>query len=313
MTDTAQKITRTLEGALALLRDAAFAPAPSEGGPAAEASLLQQCLAMCEHQDARPSEPVRTVHHFACTGGTLISKCIAAMPNVQLLSEVDPLSTGQFNPDKPRFAPTDMVTLMRQSTRGAAEKLLVDLFHSQLRVVHADATRRGQRLVLRDHAHSHFCQGPAVIERPPFRALMPGLPVLSVLTVRHPLDSFASLADKKWLHFSPGTIDEYSRRYLAFLLAHEDVPVVRYEDFVSDSAVTMQRICEVLELPFSPDFGDLFSVFQLTGDSGRRGNRIETRTSRSTALRLQDDALASGAYLQLAGRLGYGARVGGAA
>ena len=74
MSEAAEKITHALEGALALLRDAAFPLPPADEGQQAEASLLQQCLAMCEHQESRQPEPVRTVHHFACTGGTLISK-----------------------------------------------------------------------------------------------------------------------------------------------------------------------------------------------------------------------------------------------
>lgn len=311
--DPTEKITHALEGALALLRDAAFTLPPADEDQPAEASLLQQCLAMCEHQESRQPEAIRTVHHFACTGGTLISKCISAMPNVQLLSEVDPLSTGQFNPARPRFAPTDMVTLMRQSTRGVNEQLLVELFHGQMRVVHSEASRLGQRLVLRDHAHSHFCNGPAVPGRLNFRALLPdGFPVLSVLTVRHPLDSFASLVDRKWLQFEPGTIDEYSHRYLEFLRQYEGVPQVRYEDFVADPVVIMRGICSLLELPFSPDFGDLFDVFHLTGDSGRRSAVISARPSRPVAAQLQDEALESGAYMQLVGRLGYPARLAGA-
>lgn len=315
MSETVQKLAETLQGALTLLREAAYAPA-AQGEPDGEhGTLLQQCLAMCEQQQLRQQpEPVRTVHHFACTGGTLICKCIAAMPNVQLLSEVDPLSTGQFNPGKPRFAPTDMVTLMRQSSRGVDPSLLVELFRSELRVVHAEATRLGQRLVLRDHAHSHFCSGPAIAERPNFRALVAeGLPLRSVVTVRHPLDSFASLTDKQWVQFTPGDIDEYSRRYLEFMRQYADLPVLRYEEFVADPDGAMQRLCRWLDLPYSPDFADLYSVFKLTGDSGRKGDVISPRASRAVARQLQEQALASSRYLRLVSELGYPARLDEAA
>lgn len=241
-------------------------------------SLLDQCVTLCAEYTAAPMEPVRTVHHFACTGGTLICKCIAAMPNTQVLSEVDPLSTLGLNPQVHRFAPTDMIQLLRQSTKGADPKVLVELFLSNLEIIHTEAVKSGHRLVLRDHAHSHFCNGAAIAERPTFKVIVETrLPVLPVLTVRHPIDSFISLQSNGWLHFEPQTFDEYCRRYLAFLAAHTSVPIVKYEDFTERPQETMQHICGLLHLPFSEQFPELFGVFQMSGDSGRSSEEIGMR------------------------------------
>ena len=35
---------------------------------------------------------IRTIHHLACTGGTLISKCISSMPETALISEINPMN-----------------------------------------------------------------------------------------------------------------------------------------------------------------------------------------------------------------------------
>lgn len=309
--DTVRKLADTLQDALALLGEAAYGASPTAPAEAESGPLLQQCLNLCEQQQQLlQPEPVRTLHHLACTGGTLLSKCIAAMPNVQLLSELDPLSRMQFAPDRPRFAPSDMVMQMRQSTRGVDERLLVELFRNEVRLVHAEASRLGQRLVLRDHPHSHFCTGPAIPERPDFRALLPeGLPLRSVVTVRHPLDSFAALVRNKWVQFLPASLDEYCRRYLEFLRHHADLPFLRYEDFVANPAEAMQQLCAWLDLPFSPDFVDLFGVFAMSGDSGRSGDQIGPRPHTGAALALQDEALDSAHYLELVRRLGYPARL----
>jgi hypothetical protein len=271
---------------------------------------LQQCLALCAAAPAVRREPLRTLHHFSCTGGTLIGKCIAALPNVQLLSEVDPWST-QLLPDAVRFSPTDMVTLLRQSTRGASPELITELFRGQVQVLQADAVRRGLRLVLRDHAHSHFCHGAVVAERPNLRQLMPTeLPLLSLVTVRHPLDSFASLVGNGWLHFEPRTLDEYCRRYLRFLDSYAGVPVLRYEDFVAAPQPTMQRLCAVLDLCFDAGFVDHFGGFRVSGDSGRSGQTIAVRPSQAAAVALEPEARRSEAFLALIDRLGYGAAAG---
>jgi hypothetical protein len=249
---------------------------------------------------------LRTVHHFACAGGTLISKCLAAMPNVQLLSEVDPLAPLPVNPAKPRFAPTDMGILLRQSSRGTDDEALLRVFRGELAAVAEDARRKGQRLVLRDHAHSHFCRGDRVPQRPTLRDLVSEVaPVRSVLTVRHPLDSLASLQRNGWLHFSPDTPDEYARRYLAFLAAYRGVPRLRYEDIVRHPSQGLRRLCELLDLRFSPDFETLFPAMRLSGDSGRSRDVIAPTPRRPEAQALAAQAAGSDAWQTLLSDLGY--------
>ncbi len=280
-----------------------------EPRPDAWAALLEG-LAELEAREVRRTEPLRTLHHFACTGGTLISKCIAALPNVQLLSEVDPLS-GWLAPGAAGFSPTDMVTLLRHSSRGASPELIAGLFAEQMRFLHGDAVRQGLRLVVRDHAHSHFCHGTAVPERPTLRELMPAaVPLRSLVTVRHPLDSYASLVRQGWLHFEPRSVDNYCRRYLLFLDRHADVPVLRYEDFVAAPQPAMRRLCDALELQHEPGFVETFAGFRLSGDSGRSGQTIAPRPSAPEAQALVGEACRSAAFRQLVERLGYGAAPG---
>jgi hypothetical protein len=100
-------------------------------------------------------------------------------------------------------------------------------------------------------------------------------------------------------------MDEYCRRYLVFLQEYADVPRLRYEDFVASPAEIMQRACELLELSYSPDFVDLFSVFRLTGDSGRSGAVIAARPARAIVGSLLEEARASVNYQHLVSELGY--------
>lgn len=301
------RLADALQDAVDLLREAAYPTIVALAEPIERDTLLQQCLAMCEQQQQRPPEALRTLHHMACTGGTLIAKCLAAMPNVQLLSELDPLSALQFNPAaKPRFAPTDMGTQMRQSSRGVRQDLLVDLFRQELRVVHADASADGLRLVLRDHPHGHFCHGPAVPDRPTLREMLPPeFPVHGIVTVRDPVASFLSLTENRWLHFTPATIDEYCRRYLAFLDRHADLPLFRYEDFVASPGEVMKAMCDALALPFNDGFQDLFDVFRFSGDSGRSSRQIAARAPRGGETEAREAATQSMHYHKLAERLGY--------
>ena len=303
----AAKLAEILQDAVAMLRDAEVLDREPPLPARMEPSLLQQCLDLCRGGVERAVEPVRTVHHFACSGGTLISKCIAAMPNVQLLSEVDPLSRHARSAT-PIFAPTDMLLAARQGTRPAEQQAQVDLFLAGLQVLHQQTRERGGYLVLRDHSHSHFCSDPDPdpSHRPTLREIVATRHrTLSVVTVRHPAHSFRSLQAHGWITFHPPTLDEYSRRYLDFLARYRDCPVVRYEAFVRDPRGAMQAICAGLELPYVDGFERLFPVFRLTGDSGRGGNRIAPRADRPLDDALRAEMAASANYARLVEQLGY--------
>ena len=132
-----ENITAEIDAALDLLKEFSLTREPLTSKIKTPATLLEQCMSICAQQHSTTPAPIRTVHHFACTGGTLICKCIAAMPNIQLLSEVDPLSTLLKSTVKPQFAPTDMVKLMRQSTRGVSDELIIELFLNNLEIIYS--------------------------------------------------------------------------------------------------------------------------------------------------------------------------------
>lgn len=265
---------------------------------------IEELLQDCEKLLASVrSEPVRTIHHFACTGGTLIAKCVAAMPNTQVLSEVDPLSRMT---DNRTFAPTDMVKLARASTRPVDSGLLIDIFLRSLSAIYDDAHDKGVRLVLRDHAHSQFCVQHYAGDRPTLREIVgQQYRTRSVVTVRHPLDSYLSLVKNRWLTFEPQTIEEYVQRYLAFLDRYEGCPTFRYEDIVANPVTTVAELCAALDLPFNNSFAETFSIYQLSGDSGRRGSIISARPRRAAPEDLAAEAARSAGMIKLCRRLRY--------
>ncbi|NJC88972.1 MAG: sulfotransferase [Desulfuromonas sp.] len=300
-----EKLANDIDDALELLCEYRAAKEQPNGLAQNPASLLELCVELCTNYESVRPEPIRTVHHFACTGGTLICKCLAAMPNTQVLSEVDPLSRMLVH-DEPRFAPTDMITLMRQSTRGVSQELLVELFLGDIEKIYRDVTRTGLRLVLRDHAHGHYCDGTTIADRPSLREVVASrFPVLSLVTVRHPLDSYLSIRANGWISFAPSTFDEYCRRYLTFMKANESLPWFKYEDFVHYPAKLMQRICDCLEMAFNGDFTELFDVISLTGDSGRSGSVIGPRPRQPVDECLLEEAESSEHYVRLLDLLEY--------
>ncbi len=307
--DILSKLTDEIDEALKLLRDAQQLEGPKDlvaDFSTLPSNLFDQCLALCEEYSAANPEPVRTVHHLACSGGTLISKCIASMPNTQVLSEVDPLSNYGYSSNKPKFAPTNMVALMRQSSRGTTTELILELFLNNLEAIYFKSQSDGLRLILRDHAHSHYCVNTSIPERPSLlRIIETRFSTLSVVVVRDPIDSYLSLQDNGWLHFSPATFDEYCGRYITFIRSYKGLPIICYEDFVENPAGEMEKICNFLDLPFNPDFQELFRAFRLSGDSGRAGVTIEPRPRRSVDAAILNEMETSTKYQAVRPMLGY--------
>lgn len=221
---------------------------------------------------------LRLIHHFACSGGTLVSKCIAAQPNVFILSEVHPYSTLHIVSSKAKFLPTDITSQSRYARIPDADRLAETLFVENILATEKHVRMQGGQLVLRVHTHSDYCVGDDIAHiESVSKLLAPYFHLKHLVTLRDPIDSYKSLLDNNWIHFSPGTFDEYCRRLLVFLNQFSEDQVVRYEDFTHDPKNVMKQMLNLLELQGTDDFQEYFDIFRVSGDSGRSGTTIEPR------------------------------------
>jgi len=252
-------------------------------------------------------DPIRIIHHLSCTGGTLFAKCLAAQPNVLLLNEVDPLSTILVNTKKAEFTPTDLIGLMRQADKEAQQDVLMDVFLDGLKVVKRHVTSKGVTLIGRDHSHGKYLTGDVIAPRPSFKDIVSReYETVSIVTVRHPIDSFLSLQKNGWdQHFSPSTLDEYCKRYLRFLDDMSAFDIIRYEDFIENPKAVMRQICLILKMSYDDSFIDTFDAFALSGDSGRSTGGIGKRSRRDVSDAIMTEIETSKAYAALIERLQY--------
>jgi hypothetical protein len=246
---------------------------------------------------------LRTIHHLACTGGTVISKCIAALPGVALVSEVNPLN--RFGQD---FEPSNPMLLLERSYRKLTLEEIKEDFMGTIAQIVKICDHDGRRLVIRDHSHTDFCLGECPSEHTAIRDfLADDYVLLSVVTVRHPLDSFLGMLAKGWhQQFQPSTFDEYCKRYGSFLDRYEGLPLRRYEDFCREPEATIKGMCEALQLEYNQIFLKNFGKVPLTGDSGRGSNtEISLRPRRQIPAEVMAEAENSNCYHEILKRLGY--------
>ncbi|MFN9531589.1 MAG: hypothetical protein ACK575_09120 [Cyanobacteriota bacterium] len=245
---------------------------------------------------------LRTIHHLASSGGTVISKCICALPNVIALSEVNPLNRHVAS-----FEPNNPLVLFEQGGRTLTANEVKECFLQQINYIYSLCQKDDLDLLIRDHSQTDFCMGAAPSGKTPVRDfLQENYKLLSVITVRHPLDCYLGLLARGWdTQFVPSTLEEYSRRTLAFLDCYSHLPLRRYEDFCLHPQAFIRELCVLLEFDYSDEFITQFPYIKLTGDSGRRATTIALPERRPIPEGVAKEIMESESYSRLLARLNY--------
>jgi hypothetical protein len=215
---------------------------------------------------------IRLLHHLARTGGTVISKCLACMEGVVLLSEIHPAGV-RFDNMNPLNQAHDWFGLLTPADIAMLERRGPLPFADAIALVHARAAGRGALLVIRDWTHLDFT-GVPYVPRPPYalglvEALAPSFDILHMATVRHPIDQWLSL---RRLRVMQGVIDlpTFLYGYRRFAELCPAIGFVRYEDFASDPEAALRALCARLAVPYDAGFRHRWSAYaRMTGDVRR--------------------------------------------
>ena len=216
--------------------------------------------------------PIRILSNLARAGGTLVSRCLGAMDNIVLLSEIHPLGTQLFNPLEQAH---DWYKLIQSEETGRQYN-----FIDTIQLVEQRCRTSGKTLVIRDWAHLDFI-GVPFLKRPSYRkqlnkALAGAFDVRQYALVRHPADQWLSTARLKVME---GHLDleAFLAGYRRFAEQATASGFMRYEDFTREPVTQIEQLCQQLQLDFDAGFINKWSAnSHVTGDiSGMsRGSRF---------------------------------------
>ena len=208
------------------------------------------------------------IHHMARTGGTVISKCIAAMSGVALLSEIHPKGMTEYHPVLQAVKWHQLVPL------DEARRLAVDCpgdFARCMGAILRHAADRGVTLVVRDWNHLDFTGVPYM--QPDYRltcydALAAIAPTRHAATVRHPVAQWRSLKRLPMMADVALSREAFLVGYHRFALEAADAGFIRYEDFTRDPDGELGRLCAMIGIAFDPGYRQRWhAVETITGDS----------------------------------------------
>lgn len=228
---------------------------------------------MTTGRSAADSRPVlRLLHHLARTGGTTISKCLAVMPGVALLSEIHPLGLEKISALDQAMGWFGLVDAQEIERLGPRPD-----FAALIRLIEERASARGLRLVIRDWSHLDFAGAP-LVETPSLRlttaeSLAADFQLRQIATVRHPIDHWQSL---RRVPLMRGRIDldRFLGGYRRFAELAVPMGFLRFEDFCLQPEESLERLCEALDLLYDPGWRLRWAGYdRITGDeTAQRGS-----------------------------------------
>lgn len=229
----------------------------------------------------QPEKPIiRVLHHMARSGGTIISRCLASMSDIALLSEIHPM--GVRNPFEQAvnwhalFTAEEIHQLLGQSFT----------FVDTIEMIRLRCEHRGKYLIIRDWTHLDFV-GLPFIEQPSYQLVTAGelktrFQVIQATTVRHPIDQWLSLIKLEGLKDDARLkLDRYLQGYVRFAEQALQIGFVRFEDFAADSDKALKSLCQRLQVPFDVGYKERwFGYRNITGDTITYGQSrfTESRT-----------------------------------
>ena len=188
------------------------------------------------------------------------------MHGIALLSEIHPRGINFYNPVGQAiewyklFSDKDIAEFSRQ---GMTLKDVIALIDSRFR-------KRNLSLILRDWAHLDFLGVPFVDEpsgRPELAEMLASrFSVKCLYLVRHPVDIWQSLIKDPRLKAAI-SLEQFISAYFKYAQFAASGHMIRYEDFTRDPHGQLENACDVLDLPFDPEFvGKWYRYRKITGD-----------------------------------------------
>ena len=210
-------------------------------------------------------EPTIVLLCYARSGGTVFSSAFSSLPNVVLVSEVNPNHNAKGS-------------IREQLKNWFGYEIAQGSYDEMANAASEICQKEGKKFIIRDFSFIDFTPHKLNAFAPSksfstLNILKDSVPVQPIALVRNAFDV--------WI--SRGCPPNFSENYLDYVkaLLSLGIPIYRYEDFCKKPEQTIQKVCEKTGIVFSPDFlQKSYSNQKITGDNDlqnpSRGSRLST-------------------------------------
>ena len=205
------------------------------------------------------------LHNMPRSGGTLVSKCFAAMDSHVLLSEIHPGAQHVESFNVLSQAQKWHNILPQLNWRDTA-------FVEAVTRIEQSVREQGKQLILRDWSHADYL-GPPVTNQPNHKpallnVLSADFDIKSIQLVRHPLDTWLSLRKLNLIIKHKIDASQFLAAYRQYLVQTQSMYCLRYEDFLEAPCQQLSAACDSVGLTFDQGYQDRWFDFEkVTGDT----------------------------------------------
>ncbi len=180
---------------------------------------------------------------FARSGGTVLNQCLGSLPDVVIMSEVNPLGGGWG--EKQEYSHT---SVQEQAKYWYQIELHSKGFVDSVLELEQICTETNKHLILRDWTFSNFMPHSVNDFNPPNKLL-----TLEALAGKCHLIPFVFVRDSidVWISRGMPPAEDFFKRYLRYSNAVVNLPIYRYEDFCQQPSEMIRRICELTGLTYT--------------------------------------------------------------
>lgn len=200
---------------------------------------------------------------YARSGGTLLNRCLGALPNTVVMSEVGPWGGGGG------VSWNDRREVHEQALDWFDIYLKSSDYLSGLLELEGICDRSNRYLIVREWCYANFNRHGSLPPYTPPQNLWTleqlhekGIETKAFALVRDARDMWASMN-----YPEPNRFFASYRRFAEALSSAKDVPIFKYENFTADPETGLKSICDYLEIPFTQDWKDFPYFLDVSGDS----------------------------------------------
>lgn len=200
------------------------------------------------------------IYNFARSGGTLLNKCLASMPNVVMLSEVSRFGGGYG--ERGKESPT---TVQQQAEQWYDIRLTSSGFEDGILELHKYCQENNKHLIIRDWSYINFFKNESYNNEPELELgvyhKIPGLAFNHIAFVRDAIDV--------WISRGMPSVDEFFKKYLLYVnqIKVLGTRIFKYEEFCESPEKSLKDICEYIGVEYRDVLPEALSYQKVNGDT----------------------------------------------
>jgi len=201
---------------------------------------------------------------FARSGGTILNQCLGSLPNVVMMSEVNPIGGGVGK------GPKLYCTIKSQAKHWYGIELLSDEddFLGSALELENFLKKNNKKLILRDWTSVNFLPYKQNDYHPSMR-----LEILDILKKKTKIIPFAFVrnAIDVWISYKriwKYNIEDFFDGYLAYIksIMGARIPIFKYENFTLDPSDSIKKICNYSGLQYRRVHNSYYRFDKVNGD-----------------------------------------------